>query len=49
MQIEERLRKEKRDRMLEELRKPIILTPGSKRGRKEDEEWEQPGTVDGAR
>ena len=42
MQIEERIRKEKRDRMLEELRKPIILTPGSKRGRREEGEWEQP-------
>ena len=41
MKIEERLRKEKRDRKLEEIRKPIILTPGSKRRRQEDGEWEQ--------
>jgi hypothetical protein len=43
MQIEEKIRKEKRDKMLEELRKPIILTPGSKRGRRDEGEWEQPG------
>ena len=46
MTIEDRVRKEKRDKMIEEIRKPIILTPGSKRGRKEEEEWDtpQPGT-----
>ena len=46
MTIEERVRKEKRDKIMEEIRKPIILTPGSKRGRQEEEEWDQlqPGT-----
>ena len=43
MQIEEKIRKEKRDKMLEKVRKPIILTPGSKRGRRDEGEWEQPG------
>ena len=42
MTIEERVRKEKREKMMEEIRKPIILTPGSKRGRQEEEEWDQP-------
>ena len=41
MKIEEKLRKEKRDRKLEEIRKPIIMTPGTKRRRQEDGEWEQ--------
>ena len=41
MTIEERMRKEKRDKILEDIRKPIILTPGSKRGRKAEEEWDQ--------
>ena len=32
MTIEERMRKEKRDKIMEDIRKPIILTPGSKIG-----------------
>jgi hypothetical protein len=47
MKIEERLRKEKRDRKIEEIRKPIIMTPGTKRRRQEDGEWEQPEGEDG--
>ena len=42
MTIEEKLRKEKRDKMVEEVRKPILMTPGSKRGRQEDAEWNSP-------
>jgi hypothetical protein len=41
MSIEEKLRKEKRAKIMEDIRKPIILTPGSKRGRNIQEEWEQ--------
>ena len=41
MNIEEKIMKEKRDRILEDIRKPILLTPGSKRGRHEEGEWEQ--------
>ena len=42
MTIEEKVRKEKRAKILEDIRKPIILTPSSKRSRNEEEEWEQP-------
>ena len=48
MTIEDRVRKEKRDKMMEDTRKPIILTPGSKRGRHDEEEWEQPQPGTGA-
>ena len=39
MTIEERLRKEKREKMLEGLRKRMILTPMKKRDRSDDGEW----------
>ena len=41
MTIEERMRKKKREKIMEGIRKPIILAPGSKRGRNEEEEGEQ--------
>ena len=43
MTIEERLRKEQRDKALELMRKRMILTPNKKRNRQEDGEWEGVG------
>ena len=34
MNIEEKIRKEKRDKMVDEIRKPLLTTPGGKRGRR---------------
>ena len=48
MMIDENLRIEKRAKILEDIRKPILLTPGSKRSRNVQEEWEQPQPYGGA-
>ena len=47
MNIEEKIRKEKRDKMVEEIRKPLLTTPGGKRGRREDEDREGKERHDG--
>ena len=38
--LEEQLRKEKREQRVEELRKPVLTTPTSKRERKEEGAWQ---------
>ena len=39
MTLEENIKKEKRDRMMEEVRKRMVLTPRRKRERQDDGEW----------
>ena len=40
MKIEEKIRKERRVKQQEDMRKPILTTPWAKRGRQEEEKWE---------
>ena len=43
MRLEDKIRKDKREKKIAEVRKPLLATPTRKRDRKDEGEW-QPGT-----